>query len=274
MDRADLHLHTSASDGELTPVALVRAALAGRLGVIAITDHDTVAGVPDAVAAAAGTPLRVVPGIEMSSLHEGRELHILGYGVNVDAPPMLVHQSSAAGRREERAREMVRRLQALGLRVEFEDVLRAAGADVRSIGRPHVARALVANAQVRTFGEAFDRFLADGGTAFVRSDLPAAADAIAAILEAGGIPVWAHPDRVVLDAFLPALVAAGLGGVECFRPGTPVDDLRRLRAAARGHDLLQSGGSDWHGPHRAPLGDFFVPLDDVRPLLQAVGADA
>jgi 3',5'-nucleoside bisphosphate phosphatase len=271
MQRADLHLHSRASDGELSPVELVRAAVAGRLDVIALTDHDTVAGVPDAVAAAAGTALRVVPGIEMSTLHEGRELHILGYGVDVNAPGILLHQRAAAGRREERAREMVRRLQALGLRVEFEDVLQAAGADARSIGRPHVARALVRNGQVRSMGEAFDRFLADGGTAFVQGDLPATRAAIEAIGAAGGTAVWAHPDRDVLDDFAPTLAGWGLRGLECFRPTTQVDDLRRLRASARGLGLLQSGGSDWHGPHRSSLGDYFVPVDDVRDLLAELG---
>jgi 3',5'-nucleoside bisphosphate phosphatase len=268
--RADLHLHTRASDGELTPVDLVRAAIAGRLDVIAVTDHDTVAGVPDALAAARGTPLRVVAGVEMSTLHDGREVHVLGYGVDPSAAPLLAHQSAAVHRREERAREMVRRLQALGLRIEFEDVLRAAGADARSIGRPHLARALVANGQARSVGEAFDRWLGDAGPAFVRSDLPPVRAAIDAIRASGGVAAWAHPDRDVLEGFAPVFAAWGMGGIECYRPTTGAEDGRRLLATARRLGMMPTGGSDWHGPHRAALGDFFVPADDVRELLDAV----
>lgn len=269
MLRADLHLHTRASDGELTPVDLVRAALAGGLDVIAVTDHDTVAGVPDALAAARGTPLRVVTGVEMSTLYEGREVHVLGYGVDPSAAPMLAHQTAAVHRREERAREMVRRLQALGLRIEFEDVLRAAGAEARSIGRPHLARALVANGQVRSVGEAFDRWLGDSGPAFVRSDLPPVRAAVDAIRASGGVASWAHPDRDVLEPFAPVFAAWGLGAIECYRPTTSPEDGRRLLATARRLGLMPTGGSDWHGPHRVPLGDFFVPADDVRELLEA-----
>ena len=270
MQRADLHIHTRASDGELSPVELVRAAVAGRLDVIAVTDHDTIAGLPDALAAAAETPLRVVPGIEVSSLHEGREVHVLGYGVDPEVASLLAHQDEAVNRREARAREMVRLLQGLGMRVEWEDVLRAAGADARAIGRPHLARALLANGQVRSFGEAFDRDLGDQGPAFVRSALPAVRDAIATIRAAGGIAVWAHPDRDVLEPFAPAFAEWGLGGIECFRPSTGPEDGRRLLSTARQLRLVPTGGSDWHGPHRSALGDFFVPADQVRELLDAV----
>lgn len=269
MERADLHLHTRASDGELTPVDLVRAALAGRLDVIAVTDHDTIAGVPDALAAARGTPLRVVSGVEMSTIHDDREVHVLGYGIDPAAPRLLAHQSSAVHRREERGREMVRRLQALGLRIDFDDVLQAAGADARSIGRPHLARALLANGQVRSFGEAFDRYLGDAGPAFVRSDLPTVRDAIDTIRQSGGVAVWAHPDRDVLEPFAPVFAEWGMGGLECFRPSTGLEDGKRLRATARRLGLVPTGGSDWHGPHRAALGDFFIPAEDVREILDA-----
>lgn len=269
MRRVDLHLHTRASDGELTPVDLVRTALVAGLDVIAVTDHDTVAGIPAALAAARGTPLRVVPGVELSTLHDDREVHVLGYGVDPSAARLLAHQSRAANRREERAREMVGRLQALGLRIEFDDVLQAAGADARSIGRPHVARALLANAQVRSFGEAFDRYLGDSAPAFVRSDLPTTRDAFDTIRDAGGVAVWAHPDRDLLEAFAPGFAGWGMGGLECFRPATGPEDGRRLRAMARRLGLMPSGGSDWHGPHRAALGEFFVPADEVREILDA-----
>jgi 3',5'-nucleoside bisphosphate phosphatase len=269
VERVDLHLHTRASDGELTPVDLVRAAVAGGLDVIAVTDHDTVAGVPDALAAAEGTPLRVIAGVEMSTIHEDREVHVLGYGVDPSSPGIVLHQSVASGRREERAREMVRRLQGMGLRIAFEDVLRAAGADARVIGRPHVARALLANGEVRSMGEAFDRWLGDHAPAFVRSDLPTVRAAIDAIRAAGGVAAWAHPDREVLEPFAPVFAGWGLGGIECFRPTTGAEDGKRLRATARALGLMPTGGSDWHGPHRAPLGEFFVAAEQVREVLDA-----
>jgi 3',5'-nucleoside bisphosphate phosphatase len=267
MQRADLHIHTRASDGELSPAALVRAAADGRLDVIAVTDHDTIGGLAEALAAAAGGPVRVIPGVEISSQHEGVEIHVLGYHVAPDAAPLLAHEHSALGRRQERAREMVRILQGQGIAIDYEDVLRAAGTDARAIGRPHVARALLAGGHVRSMGEAFERYLADGGLAFVRTEFPSVRDSIAMIRASGGVAVWAHPGMDVLERFAPAFAEWGMGGIEVFRPNTSPTDGKRIRGVARGLGMFVTGGSDWHGPHRSRLGDFFVPADEVRELL-------
>lgn len=271
MQRADLHIHTRASDGELPPAEVVRAAAAGRLDVIAITDHDTIAGLDEALAAAEGGPVRVVTGVEVSSRAGEDEVHVLGYHVRPDAAPLLAHERGALDRRRDRAREMVLRLRELGVSVEYEDVLRAAGEDARAIGRPHVARALVAGGHVRSMGEAFDKYLGDHGSAFVPTPLPSVADAIAMIRASGGVAVWAHPDPAVFEREIHAFAGYGLAGIECFRPNTPPTDAKRYRSVGRELGLFATGGSDWHGPWRSRLGDFFVPLDEVRELLDAAG---
>lgn len=273
MQRADLHIHTRASDGELAPAAVVRAAAEARLDIIAITDHDTIDGLAEAVEAARGGPVRVIPGVEVSAQQEGDEVHILGYHVHPHAEPLRAHQHSALGRRQERARQMVRVLQGQGITIDYEDVVRAAGGeDARAIGRPHVARALLAGGHVRSIGEAFDRYLADGGLAFVPTELPPVGDAIAMIRASGGVAVWAHPGQDVVEAYAPIFAGLGLAGMEVFRPNTLPADGKKMRGIARDLGLFVTGGSDWHGPHRSRLGDFFVPADDVRALLDLAPA--
>lgn len=272
MQRADLHIHTRASDGELSPTEIVRAAVDGKLDVIAVTDHDTIKGLAEALAAAEGGPVRVVTGVEVSAEHEGVECHILGYHVRPDARPLLAHEHGALGRRQERAREMVRILQGQGITIDYDDVLRAAGTDARAIGRPHVARALLAGGHVRSMGDAFERYLADGGLAFVRTELPSVRDSIEMIRASGGVAVWAHPGLDVLERFAPAFAEWGMSGIEVFRPNTSPTDGKRISGVARGLGLFRTGGSDWHGPYRARLGDFFVPADEVRELLDLAPA--
>src|SRR5687768_530355 len=267
MQRADLHIHTRASDGEYSPTQVVRAAADARLDYIAITDHDTIDGLAEALAAAEGGPVRVVTGVEVSSQHEGAEVHVLGYHVRPGAEALLAHQRSALGRRQERAREMVRVLQGQGIAIDYEDVLRAAGTDARAIGRPHVARALLAGGHVRSMGEAFERYLADGGVAFVRTEFPHVRDSIEMIRASGGVAVWAHPGLDVLERFAPSFAEWGMAGLEVYRPNTSPTDGKRIRGVARGLGMFTTGGSDWHGPHRSRLGDFFVPADEVQELL-------
>lgn len=267
--RVDLHIHTHASDGQLPPAGVVRAALAGRLDVIAITDHDTAAGVAEALEAAAGTPLRVIPGIELSTRHDDLELHILGYHVDPRSEAIRRYEDGAGERRAERMRRMVARLQALGAGIRFEDVVRVAGPEGRSLGRPHLARALVEAGQVRSVAEAFERWLRDGGPAFVESEFPDVRAAIELIHAAGGVAVWAHPPLEVFDREIRRFAAWGLDGVECYRPNTPPVESHLFVTVARELGLLATGGSDWHGPHRGRLGDFAVRGDDVRAVLAA-----
>jgi len=269
MKRIDLHIHTHASDGHFSPTQVVQLALTGRLDVIAITDHDTVAGVDEALAAAASLPIQVVPAIEMSTRQGDNEIHLLGYFIDPHAAPMVRHQEDAIERRAERMRQMVVNLNGMGIEIDYADVLRAAGPDASTIGRPHLARALLERGRTRYYGEAFERFISDSGPAFVRSDFPGVREAIEAVHAAGGVAVWAHPDVSIFDSYIRTFAGWGLDGIECYRPNTPPAESHLFELAAQELGLLCTGGSDWHGAHRGPLGDFAVKYSDVSQLLDA-----
>lgn len=269
--KLDLHIHSHASDGQLPPAGVVQAAIRGGLDVIALTDHDTAAGVAEAWLAARDSPLRVIAGIEVSAREGDTELHILGYHVDPLSPSMVRHHEHAVERREERMRQMVRLLQEMGVGVSFEEVLRAAGPEVVSLGRPHLARALHAGGHTRYYGEAFERYIGNSGPAFVMSDLPSVRQAIDLIHAAGGVAAWAHPPVTVFDREIRRFADWGLDGVECFRPATPDSESLLFETGARDLGLLPTGGSDWHGPHRAKLGEFFVTEAEVGEFLRLRG---
>jgi predicted metal-dependent phosphoesterase TrpH len=255
--RIDLHLHSHVSDGHMAPADVSRAAHAAGLSMVALTDHDTAAGVEEAVAAAADLPLRVIPGIEISTRLGEHELHILGYFIDPLAEGIIAHQEASLVRRVRRMERMVERLCELGIQITFDEVAEAAG-PARSIGRPHLARALLAGGHTRYYGEAFERYISDRGPAFVAEPFPSPADAIEIIHGAGGTAVWAHPPLELFAELLPDFLAWGLDGVECYRPNNAPEDVLMLQRATRELGLVPTGGSDWHGPHRASLGDFFV----------------
>ncbi len=268
--RLDLHVHTTASDGLSSPAEVVHLAAEVGLDVLAITDHDTVAGISAAMAAAAKTSLRLIPGIEVSSTHEGAEYHILGYFVDPQADSIQAHERHAVGGRESRMDEMVARLRGQGLLIEMAEVLDAAGPDRSVIGRPHLARALVSKGYAKSVPDAFDRLIGDGHPAFVPTRLATPEEAIRLILDAGGIPVWAHPPMEALHRLLPMFIEAGLKGLEVYRPRATPPHIRKLERAAEGAGLIMTGGSDWHDPERGyPLGSFFVTEEDVGELIKA-----
>jgi predicted metal-dependent phosphoesterase TrpH len=282
--RIDLHIHTTASDGSLSPAAIVHAARAGRLDIIAITDHDTAAGVAGAQGAAlkhgdttaatdhdGNTSPIVISGIEISSTHAGAELHFLGYFIDHTHPLLHEFAHAAGERRQQRMAGMIERLAAIGLEVEYDEVVEAAGRDVVTLGRPHLARALVERGYVQTTSEAFDRFLGDGGPAFLPTELLTPREAIELIQQVGGIPVWAHPPWEVLERELQSFVDWGLQGLECYRPRNTGIGTRRLLDAADAFDLLVTGGSDWHGEWHGPLGGFSLSRDQARDFLRAGG---
>lgn len=269
--RVDLHLHSTASDGSLAADALVAAAAGGGLDIIALADHDTTAGVPAAAAASADAGLTLVTAIELSASYGDAEVHILGYGVDPEHASLRAHGESAVTRRRERVVEMLQRLAALNVAVEMDDVLEAAGQGHGSLGRPHVARAVVARGYAGSVAEAFDRWLADDGPAFVPTALLEPRDAVALIHESGGLALWAHPAPRQFEPRLEHFAASGLDGIECYRPRLNAVDQGRLERAAASYGLLLSGGSDWHGGWQGRLGDFFVPADRVAPLLERLG---
>lgn len=267
--RLDLHLHSSASDGAVDPVQLVDLATRGRLDVIALTDHDTTAGLAAAMAAAAGR-IEVIPGVELSTTFDGREVHMLGYLIDPAGQELTAFSRHAATRRQIRMSGMIDRLGELGIAVRYDEVVGLAGAEA-NVGRPHLARVLVQHGHVRTFAEAFDRFIGDGGPAFLPVQLLTPERAIEMIHRAGGVAVWAHPPLDLFRTQLARLVEHGLDGVEAFRPRTSPVESEALLSGAAAASLMVTGGSDWHGDWNGPLGDFAVASDDVGAFLALRG---
>ncbi len=270
--KLDLHLHTTASDGAWSPEAVVAGAAAGGLDVISITDHDTTAAVAPAQEAARDLSLQVIPGVELSSTHEGRDVHILGYFVDLGADRLVAHGRRAEARREERMREMIARLSEQDIDVSFQAVERAAGEDRVVIGRPHLAAALIEAGHASSVPDAFARLIGDEHPAFVPTALLEPAGAVEIVLDAGGIPIWAHPPGDLIDPLLPGLKQAGLRGLEVYRPRHRRSEVLRLESICRSAGLLMTGGSDWHTPDGgSALGDFWIEAGEVERFLEAGG---
>jgi predicted metal-dependent phosphoesterase TrpH len=270
--RADLHIHSSASDGAWSPEAVVRGAAVGQLDVIALADHDTVAGFAAADRVGKEIGVRVVPALEVSSTYGQVDIHVLGYFVDPDAPSLAAHTERAGRRRQERMREMLERLAAQGVHVTYQAVEEAAGPARDVIGRPHLARALVASGCATSIHDAFDRLIGDRHPAFVPTELLDPMGAVEVVKSAGGIPVWAHPPAALMDELLPQLMRAGLRGLEVWRPRNHRHEIDRYEGLCRTSGLLMSGGSDWHTPEGGTaLGDFAVSGENVAPLLAAGG---
>ncbi|MGO0122750.1 PHP domain-containing protein [Desulfothermobacter acidiphilus] len=263
----DLHVHTTASDGSETPAQVVARAKSLGLAGIAITDHDTVAGLDEGLAAAQRERLAVLPGVEISTEAEDREIHILGYLFDPNHPNLLATLQWLKEKRLERVAEMVRRLRHLGLPVTLEQVV----ARVRvAAGRPHVAQALVEAGVVSSIEEAFQCFLGRGRPAYVPRASFAPTEAVKAIRQAGGVPVLAHPGLNQAEKFLPELLAAGLLGIEVEYPEHSPEQRAYYRKLAASFNLIATGGSDYHGPHyRHPLGTAVVTEEVVRALERA-----
>jgi predicted metal-dependent phosphoesterase TrpH len=254
----DLHMHSTASDGSLPPAAVVAAARAAGLRAIALTDHDTLDGVAEARRVAEPDGLRVVAGTELSVVLDGRELHVLALHIERPAPLEAELVELRAARRG-RAARIVERLNALGVPITLDAVLAEAGDG--AIGRPHVARAMVAAGWARDFRDAFDRYLGNGRPAHVEKRRLEAGDAIRMVHEAGGIAVFAHPGPTGSRERIERLVRLGLDGVEVLHPSHTAEDIARLGTLVEHFGLVPSGGSDWHGSNDGPraIGSMRVP---------------
>ncbi|HEY8505385.1 MAG TPA: PHP domain-containing protein [Gemmataceae bacterium] len=245
--RADLHVHTARSDGTLPPAAVVALAREAGLAAVAVTDHDTLAGWAEAAAAAGDGP-EVIPGVEITSEFRGRELHLLGYFVRPDDPPLLAALGRLAASRVGRFAEMVRRCRALGLSVPEEGAARLCAEGGRSLGRRHLAELLVAGGEARTVAGAFARHLQEGGPVAVPKDRLPAAEALQLVREAGGVASWAHPPEDCTEEEVFALREMGLGALEAEYPWPQAGRRWRLRRLANSAGLAVSGGSDFHDP--------------------------
>lgn len=240
----DLHMHSTASDGARTPEEVVAAAVRAGLSAIALTDHDTIAGIHAARAAGDQMRIRVITGVELSAVEGEMETHVLGLHLS-DLTELERRLVELRDMRMARAAAIVQRLNTLGVSITLDDVLaHSAGG---AVGRPHVARALVAKGYAADFKQAFERYLGNGRVAYVAKDKLSLADAIAIIHRAGGLAVLAHPGSAGTREWVSALVHLGLDGVEVLHPSHSWDDSQRLDALATEFELVRSGGSDWHG---------------------------
>lgn len=255
----DLHTHSTASDGSRPAREVVRAARELGLAAIALTDHDTVAGLADADAEGRALGVRVVPGVELSAVEGDVETHLLGLHL-ADVHRLDTRLGELRAMRVTRAERIVARLNELGVKVTMEDVLTQSGGG--AVGRPHIARALVNDGWATDLRDAFDRYLGNGRSAYVPKDRLPIEVAIAMIHDAGGLAVLAHPGASGTRARIEALVAHGLDGVEVRHPSHSHEDVVRLQALVDHFRLVPSGGSDWHGMPEGgrALGGMRIPL--------------
>jgi hypothetical protein len=263
---ADLHLHTRFSDGTWSPEELVSQARCHALAAVAVTDHDSVEGCAPMGVACAGAGLEFIPGTELTAEQDGDEIHILGYGVEPRDLKLLGEIAKFQAVRQDRIREMVRRLNRLRVPLAAEAVF--ALADCRAPGRPHVARALVKAGLCANLDEAFERFLKKNRPAWVPKFKMSAAEAIGLVHHAGGVAVLAHPGLNRSDKVIPGLVEAGLEGMECFHPKHSPAEVRHYLAVAARLQLVVTGGSDCHGASkgRPLIGTVKLPYHYVEKL--------
>ena len=260
----DLHLHTTASDGRCTPRELVSRAASAGVAVLAVTDHDTTAAVAEVTALARARGIDAITGIEITAVEAGRDVHILGYFIDVDHPPLARFLERQRDERVARIGAMGDRLARLGMPIDLS-LMRARARDEggSSIGRPHLARAMIASGHVADTREAFDRWLATGRPAFVPRTGASLEEVLAAIRDAGGLTALAHPGLTAIDARIPVLRLAGLDAIEVYHPNHDAAATERYRQLASRLDLLVTGGSDFHGDpaHGLEPGSVTLPAD-------------
>lgn len=264
---ADLHMHSTLSDGALSVEALIRLAHKKGLDCISITDHDNVDSWSLGKKTADVLGLELVPGVEISTVWQGKDVHILGYFFDSTNLALNMELEEQARLRHQRVRAIIKKLNALGVDLTYEKVLSYCKG--RIIGRPHIAMAMVAEEYVSTFNEVFNKYLADDGLAFVEKKGLSPQQAIRLIENAGGISVLAHPAKTNVDELIPTLAEAGLKGIEVFSPGQKGTVARRYRDLARKFDLVGTGGSDFHTEGTMhDMGSMKMPYAVVNQLLE------
>jgi predicted metal-dependent phosphoesterase TrpH len=271
--KIDLHTHSTASDGLFSPSDLIKQASDAHLTLIALTDHDSTNGLAEATAAGHSSSIEVIPGIEVNTDIVGAEAHVLGYFLDHQQPAFQRTLQTLRDMRVIRAERMVAKLQALGMNIRWERVRELAGG---TMGRPHIAAALVEGGYASSVADAFDRYLNRKAPAYVPRYKLSPVDAINLIQSVHGLPVLAHPAALPdLEAtLLPSLCNAGLVGLEVYYGDYSVDTVKWLRKLADKYSLIPTGGSDYHGPgiHPTPLGGRDVPVECVAQLRQRAQA--
>lgn len=277
MGRIDLHTHSTASDGSMKPAELVRHAKRCGLAAVALTDHDTVDGIEEALEEGNRIGIEVIPGLEISADFDP-EMHLLGYFFHENYRRIRPVLDELKQRRNERNPKIVKKLQQMGFDITLEEAVRESGGSV--VGRPHIAQVLVKKGYVASVSEAFERYLSHGRPAYFKKSRMTPEEGVRAIAEAGGIPVLAHPiylylDPEVLEGLVSRLKNVGLMGVEAFYvDNTPVQN-REMEALAVRHGLVATGGSDFHGKFKPDIeigigrGNLEIPERALQELKQA-----
>ncbi len=257
MGYVDLHLHTTASDGALSPAEMVRYAKRKGLQAIAITDHDTIDGCEEGVSEGERVGFEVIPGIEISAEYSPGSMHILGFFLDIHHPLLNERLKYLQKARVERNPKMVAKLNQLGIRITYEEVLKASGGG--QVGRPHFANVLLEKKIVRSFQEAFDRFLKKGAPAYVDKFRFTSKEALHFIREARGVAVLAHPNTLGvnrssdLEKIIVQLVDEGLQGIEVYYPEHSSTEMAQYKTLADRYKLVSTGGTDYHGIEKNEL---------------------
>jgi len=270
VSKIDLHIHSTASDGRFSPEEIVRKAAELGLSVIALADHDSVDGIAPALEAARAFPrLRVIPCVEVSTDVPSGEVHVLGYFIDYTSRDLAETLVRFRNSREGRARGMIARLADLGVHIEWPRVQEIAGDG--SVGRPHIAQAMLEKGYITSIREAFDRYIARDGPAYVEREKMTPVEAVELIIRNNGLPVMAHPFTVTdPGAMVIELKAAGLVGIEAYYNGYTADEIGRLVGLADRHNLIITGGSDYHGlddSNETMIGGTDVPRESVEQLI-------
>src|SRR3989304_1335452 len=266
------HAQPPASDGALPAEELVRLAKASGVSVLAVTDHDTLAGIPSAMAEGARGGLAIVPGVEVTAYVDDLEVHILGHFIHPDDAQLTRFLALSRDDRIERIRRMIDKLWSLGLPLDADEILTQAPGS--SVGRPHLAQAMVRRGYVTSVQEAFDRYLTPGKPAHVERSRVPAAEVMSAIKRAGGVPSLAHPGVYGRDKMIPRLVEQGLMGLEVPHPDHDADAIFRYERMRLRYGMLAAGGSDYHGAlglRTSSLGRPSLPEAEFERLAIAAG---
>lgn len=265
----DLHTHTTASDGRSSPAELVAIAAQAGVTVLSVTDHDTTGGLAGARAACAGAAIELVPGIEITAVADGRDVHVLGYFFDPESSSLQAFLAEQREHRVDRIRQMVSRLAAHGITLDADAILAPGLASKStSVGRPWIARALIENGYVADMNEAFARWLDHGRPAFVPRIGASPPEVFVEIHRAGGLASIAHPVHLKHDEWLPGYAAAGLDAIEVYHSDHNEAASRRYLEFANNLDLLTTGGSDYHGDdsHGGGPGSVMLPLEAFERL--------
>ena len=270
MSRVDLHIHSTTSDGRLNPADIVCQAAEQGLSVIAIADHDTVDGIAPAIEAAKAFPeLKVIPAIELSTDVPQGEVHVLGYFIDYADREFQVTLERMRHSRLHRAQGMIAKLKDFGIHIDWERVQEIAGTG--SMGRPHIAQAMLEKGYITSFKEAFDKYISRDGPAYVEREKMTPVEAVELLLQVNGLPVLAHPFTANnTEMLIVELKAAGLIGIEAYYDGYTADEIGRLVSLADKYGLIITGGSDYHGleaTNETMIGGVDVPMESVERLI-------